>query len=58
MDQQATKGDEAWTDEEEKELLMLVNDEEYRKVRWSRHAERRFCITISQAALSLPRPSV
>jgi hypothetical protein len=32
-DSQATKGDEAWTEEEERELLRIVNDEEYRKVR-------------------------
>jgi len=32
VDAQATKGDEAWTEQEEKELLLLVNDEAYRKV--------------------------
>jgi hypothetical protein len=31
-DSQATKGDEAWTEDEEKELLRIVNDAEYRKV--------------------------
>jgi hypothetical protein len=31
VDALATKGDEAWTHEEEKELLKLVNDQEYRK---------------------------
>ena len=32
VDAKATKGDEAWTEEEERELQLLVNDEEYRKV--------------------------
>lgn len=32
VDAQATKGDEAWTEEEEQELVRLVNDEMYRKV--------------------------
>jgi hypothetical protein len=33
VDSQATKGDEAWSEDEERELLRIVNDDEYRKVR-------------------------
>lgn len=55
VDAQATKGDEAWTEEEEQELVKLVNDEEYRKVRTiMRLATLDSCCQVLQWAIITP----